>query len=166
MNSSGANASVISPDSAKVLIGDSVKLWVSVFVLASLALFTLQPTALVAGNLAVSLMFAMAMLAQNAVAGFDGPQGFGMRQRLITLLDPIQFACMIWLAVYTGRLLFGTMLFTTSVAALAALAMIVMIDAVLSVAFLIASERGKGVSGVSVAALISSKYAGLLGKIA
>ncbi len=166
MNSSTANSAVISPNGTKVLIGDNVKLWISVFVLASLVLFTLQPTALVAGNLAVSLMFTMAMLAQNAVAGFVGPEGFKKRASVISVLDPIQFACMIWLAVYAGRVLFGPMLFTSSVAAIAALAMIVMVDAIVSVAFLLASERREGVSGLSVAALISSKYAGLLGKIA
>lgn len=152
--------------SSKALVGTDVKTWIAVFVLASLTLMVVQPSVVIASAIAVCLMMIMAVVAHNSVAHFDHSANFDAKQQWISLLAPAQLASLIWVAVHIGRMVVGTTLGTSSLAAFIALALIVLIDALLSAAFLLTVERGQGVSGVSVAALISSKYAGLMGKIA
>ena len=164
---SGSSSKItLSMQGSPSLVAAGVRTWVAVFVLASLALFICEPSALVTGNIAVALMFAMAMIVQSSVTKFDDAKAFETKQQLVALLAPAHFACLIWLAVHAGRMVFSSSLITSSLASLMALAMIVLLDAALTAAVLLASERGQGVSGLSLAALISSKYAGLLGKIA
>ncbi len=152
--------------STNALVGTDVKTWTAVFALSSFTLMVLQPSAVIASALAVCLMMTMAMIVHTSVAQSDNDATFDAKQQWITLLAPAQFACLIWVAVHVGRMIVGTALATSSFVALAALALIVLIDALLSAVVLLSVERGQGVSGVSIAALISSKYAGLLGKIA
>jgi hypothetical protein len=160
------NSGALVAKGANVLVGTDVKTWIAVFALASLMLLVFQPSAVVASAIAVSLMMTMAMLVHNSVAHFEHAAAFDAKQQWVSLLAPVQFACLIWVAVHVGRVIVGTTLSTSSLAAFASLALIVLIDALLSAAVLLTVERGQGVSGVSIAALISSKYAGLLGKIA
>jgi ABC-type methionine transport system permease subunit len=165
IHSNLSSAAVVAKD-AKAYVGTDVKTWTAVFALSSLTLMVLQPSGVIASAIAVSLMMTMALVAHNSVGHFDHNADFDAKQRWISLLAPAQFACLIWIAVHVGRVVVGTTLGTSSLAAFIALALIVLIDALLSVAFLLTVERKQGVSGASVAALISSKYAGLLGKIA
>jgi ABC-type methionine transport system permease subunit len=163
---SNLSSAVAVAKDAKPHVGTDVKTWIAVFALSSVTLLAFQPTAVVASAIAVSLMMTMALLVHNSVAHFDHAAAFDAKQQWVSLLAPVQFACLIWVAVHVGRVIVGTTLSTSSLAAFASLALIVLIDALLSAAVLLTVERGQGVSGVSVAALISSKYAGLLGKIA
>jgi hypothetical protein len=165
MNVSTRQTSVVSQDT-NALIGSTVKTWVAVFALVTLALMILQPTAIVTGTFAVALMVAIALLAHNSIESFDDGVTFDAKQQLIAILAPAHFACLIWMAVHAGRLMMDTSLVTSSLAAFIALAVIIMVDAVVSASLLLAAERGHGVSGLSIAALINGKYAGLVGKIA
>jgi hypothetical protein len=164
MNSNARQVPVAISNDAHVLVSTQVKTWMAVFALTALALFAAQPTAIITGSMALCMMFTMVLIVHGAVANFKELQSFELKQQMINIIAPVQFACLIWMAVQAGRMIAGTPLVTSSLAALAALALIILVDAILSLAFLFAAERGEGISGVSFAALISSKYTGLLGK--
>jgi hypothetical protein len=162
----GSSNTAASVQGAASFVGTNVKTWIALFALASLTLFVLQPTAIVTGTIAVALMIAIALIAHSSVASFEDGITYDAKQQLVAVLAPAHFACLIWVAVHAGRMIIDTTLVTSSLAAFVALALIVLIDAILSSAVLLAAERGRGVSGASVAVLISNKYVGLLGKIA
>jgi hypothetical protein len=166
VNSNAKSAAAVTLCRSYMLFGSPVKTWTTGFTLATAALLAAQPTAIVTGAIALCLMFVMALVTLASVTNVEDQASFDAKQLMVTVLAPVQFACLIWMAVQAGRMIAGVSLATSSLAALGALAIIVLIDAVLSIVFLLVAERGQGVSGVSVAALISSKYAGLLGKIA
>lgn len=141
-----------------------VKSWMAVFPLASAALFAFQPAASASVCLAVILSAAVTGLAHASVADADNDGRFYMKQRMIGLIAPAQFALLIWIAVYAGRAMAST-LAGSSVAALFVFVGLLALDFAASMAALLVAERRQGVSGLSVASLISGKYAGLFGKI-
>lgn len=141
-----------------------VKSWMAVFPLVSTTLFAFQPAASASVSLAVILSAAVTGLAHASVADADNDGRFDMKQRLMGLAAPAQFALMIWLAVYAGRAVAST-LAGSSIAALFVFAGLLALDFAASMAALLVAERREGVSGLSVASLISGKYAGLFGKI-
>jgi hypothetical protein len=141
-----------------------VKSWMAVFPLASVTLFALQPAASVSTCIAAAFAAAVAGLAHASVADADNDGRFEVKQRMIGLIAPAQFALLIWLAVYAGRAMAST-LAGSSVAALFVFAALLAVDFAVSMAALMVAERREGVSGLSVASLISGKYAGLFGKI-
>ena len=137
-------------------------LWASIFALIALIVITLQPsmalTLLVAGVLSLIMLAS----AHFSIAQEKFPNVF---YHAISLIAPVQFAFLIWLAVYLGRNFTEGSFVLSSIAAFAALAAIIAIDAVLSVVILLAAQNKNGVSGLSIANLINAKYAGLLGSI-
>jgi hypothetical protein len=165
MNSGAAGKVAVAAQHSAELVCLAVKTWGGIFIVASFALLTWQPATMTAAMFALVLMMTMATIAHSSVVTCDAPKTFDMKQQMIAALAPAQFSCLIWLAVNAGHTMLGASVVTSSLAALVALALIVCIDAVLSVAFLMVAEHGTGVAGVSVAALISSKYVGLLGKV-
>jgi hypothetical protein len=136
--------------------------WITVFPMASAALLVLQPTALATMAMAASLSLAMMAFALLSV---QDEKSFDAKSMAIKLLAPVQFAFLIWLSVYAGRELAGASFAVSCLAAFAALAAMVVADALASTMLLLTAERGHGSMGVPVASLISAKYAGLLGKI-
>lgn len=141
-----------------------VKSWIAVFPLASVGLFALQLSASLTLCIAAGLAAAVAGLAHASVWDADNDGRFETKQRLIGLIAPAQFALLIWLSVYAGRAMAST-LAGSSVGALFVFAGLLALDFAVSMAALLVAERREGVSGLSVASLISSKYAGLFGKI-
>ena len=141
-----------------------VKICIAVFPLISAALFACQPPASVSACLAAVLAVGIAGLAHASIADADNDGRFEMKQSMIGLIAPAQFALLIWLAVYAGRAMAST-LAGSSVAALFVFSGLLALDFAVSMAALLVAERREGVSGLSVATLISGKYAGLLGKI-
>ena len=141
-----------------------VKSWVAVFPLASVMLFAVQLSAFATSCLAAALSVAIVGLAHSSVSDADDDGRFAMKQRVIGLIAPAQFALLIWLAVYVGRSMAST-LAGSSVAALFVFAGFLALDFAFSMAVLLAAERRDGLSGLSLASLINGKYAGLLGKI-
>ncbi len=136
--------------------------WVTVFPVASLVLFVAQPAAIMTFAYCVGSTFAMAALAHAAVQDEGGHEA---KMAYVRFLAPIQSALLIWLAVYIGQGVAGMSLIATSLAAFAALGAILIADAALSGAALMAAAQGRGTLGTSIACLISEKYAGLFGKI-
>jgi hypothetical protein len=141
-----------------------VKTWMAVFPLTSLALFTSQLSPSATACLAACLTAAIASFAHASVSDSENDGRFEMKQRLIGLMAPAQIALLIWLAVYAGRSMAST-LAGSSLAAFVVFAGLLFLDFAVSMATLFVAERREGVSGLSVASLISGKYAGLLGKI-
>jgi hypothetical protein len=141
-----------------------VKSWMAVFPAASLALFTLQPSAASALLTVTGLAAVMAGIAHSSASDGENDGKFEFKQRLIGLIAPAQIAFLIWLAVFAGRSMASTMA-GSSFAALGVFAGLVLADFIASMAILLAAERRDGISGLSVASLVSGKYAGLLGKI-
>jgi hypothetical protein len=136
--------------------------WMALFALAALPLFLLQPSAAATLAIAAALSLSMMVLAHLSVMdskAFDGAH------LAVKLIAPVQFALLIWLAVYAGHDVAGPSFALSCLAALASLAAITAADALACAALLLIAERGKGVAGVSLVSLISAKYAGLLGKI-
>jgi hypothetical protein len=154
----GSAVSLASPTE----LSTSVRTWLVGFAATSVLLFAAQPGPFFTAALALVLMFTMAFCAHQSVQSVND---FDMDQRLVGMVAPAQFACLICLAVQAGNFVSGASLIASSLAAFAAFALIIVIDALLSTLFLFATERKDGISGVSIAALISAKYAGLLGKI-
>ena len=107
---------------------------------------------------------AVAGIAHSSASDSGNDGKFELKQRLIGVIAPAQFALLIWLAVYAGRAMAST-LAGSSVAALCVFAGLLALDFAVSMAALLVAERREGISGLSVASLISSKYAGLFGKI-
>jgi hypothetical protein len=136
--------------------------WMALFAAAALPLFLLQPSAIT--TLAMAAALSLCMMALAHVSARDS-KSFDAAHLSIKLLAPIQFALMIWLAVYAGREVSGTSFALSCLAALASLAAIIIADALISAVAMLAAERGRGATGVSLASLISAKYAGLLGAI-
>jgi hypothetical protein len=141
-----------------------VKSWMAVFPLVSAGLFAAQLSASATFFAAAALTAGVAGLAHASVCDADNDGRFEMKQRMIRLIAPAQFALLIWLAVYAGRAMAST-LAGSSVAALFVFAALLALDFMVSMAALLIAERREGVSGLSLASLISGKYAGLLGKI-
>ena len=141
-----------------------VKCWMAVFPLVSAGLFAVQLSASATVCIAAALTAAVAGLAHASVSDAENDGRFAMKQRMIGLIAPAQFALLIWLAVYAGRAMAST-LAGSSVAALFVFAGILALDFAVSMIALLVAERREGVSGLSVASLISGKYAGLFGKI-
>lgn len=141
-----------------------VKSWMAVFPAASLALFTLQPSFAITLVIVTGLAAAMAGIAHSSASDGENDGRFEFKQRLIGFIAPAQIALLIWLAVFAGRCMASTMA-GSSFAALGVFFGLVLADFLVSMAILLAAERREGVSGLSVASLISGKYAGLLGKI-
>ncbi|MGL4488646.1 MAG: hypothetical protein ACRCU5_04285 [Rhizobiaceae bacterium] len=144
----------------------TAKIWMATFGLAIFALFVCEPTALISTNIAVSLMFGMVLVVQNATATFMDERAFEVKMQFIALLASAQVACLVWTSIVTGRVIFGDSLVVATLAAFVALVLAVVVEAAVSIGMLYAVERGKGSGGASIAALISSKYAGLFGRIA
>ena len=137
-------------------------LWASIFALSALIVVTLQPsmalTLLVAGVLSLVMLAS----AHFSIAQEKFPNIF---YQAISFIAPVQFAFLIWLAVYLGRDLTEGSFVLSSIAAFAALAAIIAVDAVLSIVVLMAAQNKNRTSGLSIASLINAKYAGLLGSI-
>jgi formate/nitrite transporter FocA (FNT family) len=134
----------------------------ALFALTALPLFLLQPSAVATLTMAAALSLSMIAVAYLSV--MDG-KTFETAHLAVKLLAPVQFALMIWLAVYAGHELSDTSFALSCLAALGALAAIIAADALASAMLLLVADRGKGVTGVSLVSLISAKYAGLLGRI-
>jgi hypothetical protein len=143
----------------------STKTWIALFPLASLTLFVTQPTQAYALSLAAMLGMALVIIAQLAVSGDESAAPFEIKQMIMGLIAPIQFAMMIWAAVYAGRELAGASLLWSSLVAFVVFIGLIVADALASAAVLLISERKNGVSGLAITLLVSNKYAGLLGKI-
>jgi hypothetical protein len=143
---------------------EGVKSWMGVFPAASLALFTLQPSASSSLFIVAGLAMVVAGIAHSSASDGGNDGRFESKQRLIGLIAPAQFALLIWLSVYAGRAMAST-LAGSSVAALCVFAGLLALDFAVSMAALLVAERREGISGLSVASLISAKYAGLFGKI-
>jgi hypothetical protein len=141
-----------------------VKSWMAIFPLVSAGLFAVQLSAPATLGIAAALTAAVAGLAHSSVSDSENDGRFELKQHMIGLIAPAQFALLIWLSVYAGRAMAST-LAGSSVAALFVFAGLLAIDFAVSMAALMVAERREGVSGLSVASLISSKYAGLFGKI-
>jgi hypothetical protein len=141
-----------------------VKTWTAVFSIASVGLFASQLAPSATFCLAAGLTAAIAGFAHASVSDSENDGRFEMKQRLIGLMAPAQIALLIWLAVYAGRSVTST-LAGSSFAALVVFAGLLLLDFAISIATLMVAERREGVSGLSVASLISGKYAGLLGRI-
>ena len=141
-----------------------VKGWFGVFPLASAALFATQLPAAAAICLTASLAVTMAAIAHISVKDADNDGRFDAKQQVIGLLAPAQFALLIWLAVMAGSAL--TSSFAAScVVAFAVFAVFFALEFLASAAALFLLERNEGISGLSLAGLISGKYSGLLGRL-
>lgn len=138
------------------------RIWIMVFPLASAGLFAAQPSAMTTLAISVLLSLTMAAIAHAAVRD---ESGFEAKLSYVRMLAPVHAALLMWLAVYIGRDLAGTSLVATSLAAFVALGIVLITDALFSGVALVASERGRGAMGTSIAGLVSEKYAGLFGKI-
>ncbi len=136
--------------------------WMSLFAVSALPLFLFQPSAFVTLSMAATASLAMIVFAHLSVMNeklFDG------MHLAVKLLAPVQFALLIWLAVYAGHELAGASFAASCLAAVLSLAVILAVDALASALLLLAAERGKQAMGVSLVSLISAKYAGLFGRI-
>ena len=142
----------------------AVKCWIAVFPLVSLCLFAVQPSASVTAVAAAACALALSGLAHASVKDAGDNGRFAFKQLMMGLVAPAQIALLIWLSVYAGRSVAVT-LEGSSVAALFAFAGLLAADFAVSMAALVAAERRDGVCGLSVASLVSAKYAGLLGRI-
>lgn len=156
--------------SAKGLAGnlDPAHVWLSVFPLAAAGLFVAMPS-FGAVSIAGALV-SLAMLGFAAVA-IHGERAASTVQTVISACAPVQFACFTWLAVAIARAgcnvfaLEGGWHFAGTIAlALVLLAAMLVLEALVSAALLVMSETG-AVRGVSLACLVSAKYAGALGRI-
>jgi hypothetical protein len=141
-----------------------VKIWMAVFPAVSLTLFAVQPSAAAALCIVSGLAVSVAGLAHSSASDGENDGKFELKQRLIGIIAPAQFALLIWIAVYAGRSVAAT-LAGSSFAAFGFFAGLILLDFIGSLAILLAAERRDGISGLSVASLISGKYAGLFGKI-
>lgn len=159
---SGATAAVfVSSDGA--FASKAVMKWVSIFPAASLGLLIVQPSFITSVSFGIGLAALLALFAYLSVAESDGKNSFESIQLAIGLLAPVQFAFMMWAAVNIGREMVGASLVGSSLVAFAVLTCALLVDALVSAIFLLATSEGT--AGASVASLISTKYAGLLGQI-
>ena len=150
-----ANASISMPSLASGQL-------VSLFAVSALPLFLFQPSAFVTLCMAATASVAMVAFAHLSVMN---EKLFKSMHFVVKLVAPVQFALLIWLAVYAGHQLAGASFALSCLAAVASLGALLIADAALSAALLIAAERGRGATGVSLVSLISAKYAGLFGRI-
>jgi hypothetical protein len=141
-----------------------IRCWMAVFPVVSVSLFAVQLSASATVCLAAAFAVTISGLAHSSISDVNNDGKFEMKQHLIGLTAPAQFALLIWLAVYVGRAMAST-LAGSSIAALFVFAGLLALDFAVSMAMLLAAERREGISGLSVASLISGKYAGLFGKI-
>jgi hypothetical protein len=141
-----------------------VKSWMAVFPAVSVGLIAFQLSASATLCVALGLAAVVAGLAHASVSDAGNDRRFEMKQRLIGLIAPAQFALLIWFSVYAGRAMAST-LAGSSIAALLVFAGLLALDFAVSMAALMVAERREGISGLSVASFISGKYAGLFGKI-
>jgi hypothetical protein len=136
--------------------------WMALFALSAFPLFMLQLSLTATLQTVGLLSLAMVALAHLSVMS---DKHFDSAHLAIKLIAPLQFAFVIWLSVYMGRELGGESFAASYAASIICLFGIVIVDALVSVALALIAGSCRSVPGLSLAALISAKYAGLLGGV-
>lgn len=133
--------------------------FVSVFAMATVALFAFQPSFVVTFGLAALVSAAMAMLAVSAVDGSTA-----LLRGTIRALSPVFAGLLLWSAILAGTG-FDSVAVSIAVAALV-LPVAVIGEAVVSVFATMAIARAKDQFGDTAAAvLMADKYSGFFGEI-
>lgn len=142
----------------------AVKTWLTVFPVTALGILVVQPDFRVSALMATMLMISLVVVALLSMIGGD-MRRFNIGQMMMGLIAPVQLALMIWVSVYAGHMIAGDNLFVSTFMAFAVFAGLLFADALVSIMLLVIAGRASPVCGLSVASLISGKYASLFGRI-
>jgi hypothetical protein len=147
---------------APVISSGTAAPWMALFALSALPLFMLQLSIAATLQAAVALSLTMVAFAHFSVTD---AKYFDVAHLVIKLVAPLHFALMIWLSVYVGREIGGVSFASSYIVSIICLFGIVTADAVASAALALVAGSCRSITGLSLATLISAKYAGLLGGV-
>lgn len=142
----------------------AVKTWLAVFPITALGVLLIQPNFIMSSLMATMLMISLVAIASLSIIGGD-MRRFQIGQMMMGLIAPVQLSLMIWVSVYAGHMMAGDMWLSSTLAAFAVFAVLMLADALVSVALLVVAGRGSPVFGLSVASLVAGKYASLFGRV-
>lgn len=142
----------------------AVKTWLAVFPITALGVLFIQPSFIMSSLMATMLMVSLVAIASLSMIG-DDMRRFQIGQMMMGLIAPVQLSLMIWVSVYAGHMMAGDALVASTLAAFAMFAGLMVVDALVSIALLLVAGHASPVCGLSIASLITGKYASLFGRV-